>query len=69
MDVFLLQHVREHPDREEDVKLIGIYSSEAAAQAAIERLLPMPGFRDFPDGFHIDRCPVDQDHWEEGFIT
>jgi hypothetical protein len=69
MYVFLVQHVREHDDRSEDVKLIGVYSSDAKAQAAIARLRSQPGFSDFPDGFHVDRYVVDEDHWREGFET
>ena len=66
MDVYVLQHSREYDDTE-DIKLIGVYSSEAAARAAIERLLRQPGFRSYPDGFHVDRYPLDKDHWTEGF--
>ena len=51
------------------MKLIGVYSSEENAQSAIVRLSQQPGFVDQPDGFHIDRYGVDQDHWTEGFIT
>ena len=53
----------------EDVKLIGAYSSEAAAWAAIERLRMQPGFRDHPDAFTIDGYEIDKDHWKEGFIV
>jgi hypothetical protein len=31
--------------------------------------LPLPGFRDYPEGFHIDEYQLDQDQWREGFIT
>ena len=62
---FLLQH--ERPDTE-DVKVIGLYSSEAAARAAIERLRLQPGFSDYPNGFTIDRYKLDQDNWTEGFV-
>ena len=61
---FVLQH--ENPDTE-DVKLIGVYSSDAAAQAAIERVRAQPGFRDYPSGFSIDDYNVDRDNWTEGF--
>lgn len=53
----------------EDVKLIGAYASEAAAQAAIERLRKQPGFRDYPDDFTIDAYEIDKDHWTEGFVV
>ena len=61
---FVLQH--ENPETK-DVKLIGVYSSEAAAQAAIGRVCAQPGFRDYPNGFSIDDYEVDEDNWTEGF--
>jgi len=67
MDVFVVQHLRESSDGTEDVKFIGVYSSAPAAQTAVERLRSKPGFCEYPDGFSIDRYPVDQDHWTEGF--
>ncbi len=62
---FLLQH--ERPDTD-DVKVIGIYSSEMEAKTAIDRLRKQPGFCDHPDGFSIDAYEVDMDHWSEGFV-
>lgn len=53
----------------EDVKFIGAYSSEASAQAAVERLRTQPGFRDYPDDFTIDAYDIDKDHWAAGFIV
>ena len=45
--VFILHHERPETDRMvEDVKLIGAYSTEEAALAAIARLVVQPGFRD-----------------------
>jgi len=69
MDVFVLHHVHELDDDNEDVKLIGVYSSRAAAQGAIERMSLQPGFRETVNGFTVDRYPVDKDHWAEGFVT
>jgi hypothetical protein len=69
MDVFVVQHVHEQEDGEEDVKMIGVYSSQSVAQEAVTRLSIQPGFCDLPQGFCIDRYSVDQDHWAEGYIT
>jgi hypothetical protein len=69
MDVFVVQHVHELDLDDEDVKFIGVYSSEQAANAAVARLSSQPGFRDATSGFHVDRYTVDQDHWTEGFVT
>jgi len=39
-EVFLLWHVHERDDRDDDEKLIGVYRTEADAEAAILRLAP-----------------------------
>lgn len=67
--VFLLWHVRETPDGSEDAKLIGIYSTAELAEQARQRAAALPGFRDRPTGFIVDRYTLDRDHWTEGFVT
>lgn len=78
--VFVLQHLHVTHEDGEDVKLLGVYSSRSSAIEAIERFRQLPGFRDKPDianpsspgpaeGFSIDEYGLDQDSWEEGFIT
>jgi hypothetical protein len=67
--VFILWHVRVAGEHGGDAKLIGAYRQEAGAQAAIARLLPLPGFREHPTGFQISACELDKDHWEDGFIS
>ena len=69
MDLYSLHHVHEFGDGDEDVKLIGIYSSKENAEAAIERVRNQPGFREHPGGFQISRCILDKDYWTEGFVT
>ncbi len=69
MDVYLLWHVHELPDGEEDGKLIGVYSSRELAEQARLRALGSPGFREIPEGFIVDRYTVDEDHWTEGYVT
>jgi hypothetical protein len=69
MHVYILWHVRVAGENGGDAKLIGAYREEAGAQAAIARLLPLPGFRDNPYGFQISLCELDRDHWEDGFIS
>ena len=51
------------------MKLIGVYASEADAEAAVNRLRDRPGFQDHADAFHIDPYRVGQDHWREGFAS
>jgi hypothetical protein len=69
MNVFLLWHVHNLPGGAEDVKLIGVYSSRDLAEQAQQKATLLPGFRDVPDGFCIDRYVVDRDHWTEGYVT
>ena len=76
--VFVLEHLHILPSGEESWKRIGIYCSHADALDAIERVKNQPGFVDYPllqesaadnNGFHIDEYPLNQDHWQEGYVT
>lgn len=67
--VYVLQHQHEKDDGIKEVKFIGVYSSHSEARKAVMRLSLLPGFRDTPDGFHIDEYPVDKDQWAEGFVA
>jgi len=70
MEVYILHHVHQAANGDdEDIKLIGVYSSETAASDAVARLKLKPGFRDHPQGFHVERYEVDRDQWTEGFIS
>ena len=69
MDVFLLWHVHEFPDGEEDAKLIGVYSTREKAEQARQRLAVHPGFRELPEGFQVSAYQLDRDHWTEGYVT
>jgi hypothetical protein len=66
--VFVVQHTRQVGEFE-DVKLVGVYSSECNARGAVERLSQQPGFRDTPEGFSIDAHELDRDCWSEGFAA
>jgi homoserine kinase type II len=68
MNVFLLWHVHDLGE-EEDAKLLGVYSSEQKAEAARQRAVALPGFRECPEGFLVDRYELDQDYWTEGYVT
>jgi len=67
--VFLLWHSHDIGCGEKDDKLIGVYSSEADAGAAMRRTLELEGFRDAPEGFLIARYEPDRDAWAEGYIS
>lgn len=68
-EVFVLWHVHDLGEGEEDSKLIGIYSSQGDAEAAKARVGSQPGFVDTPEGFVIDRYRLNEDHWTEGYFT
>ena len=69
--VFVLEHARCKDDDKnndvEDFKLIGVFATEQQAQAAINQLKSQPGFKEYPNGFHIDAYPLNQINWSSGF--
>lgn len=67
--VFVVTHSHELTDGCEDIKILGIFSTQITAEATIQHLLTKPGFKDFPDGFHIEPYPLDIDFWTSGFVT
>ncbi|MBA3520163.1 MAG: hypothetical protein H0T75_21570 [Rhizobiales bacterium] len=68
-DVWIIHHVRELEEENDDVLLIGIYSSFQKAEAAVSKLKAAPGFREHPEEFQIEKYTLDEAHWNEGFIT
>jgi hypothetical protein len=66
---FLVQHSYVSQDGNEDVKIVGVYSSLDRAESAVGRLGALPGFRDSPSGFSISEYQIDRDHWIEGFTS
>jgi Mlc titration factor MtfA (ptsG expression regulator) len=66
--VYFLYHIRYEDTDDEDVKIVGIYSSAKQAKLAIERVKNKPGFINFPDGFQIIKGVLNRDGWCEGFI-
>ena len=72
-DVFLLWHTHDLTDdcgTHEEVKLIGVFSSEKKASEALEQLKDKEGFRDFPVScFETAEMKVDQSSWADGFFT
>ena len=66
--VYLLQHSYEIEEFDE-TKIIGIYSTKEKAKEVIEKYNTLPGFKDYPNDFYIDKYELDKNHWDEGFIT
>lgn len=67
--VFILHHSYELEHCVEETKLIGVYSSNEEARAAIDRLKHKPGFCDRIDSFMIEEYELNKDHWTEGFVS
>lgn len=62
-------HFNEKLSGGEDVKMIGVYSTEKKAIAAQSRAELLEGFKDAKEGFEISRNKIDQDEWVSGFVT
>lgn len=67
--VFVLTHVHEISPEQDDIKFLGVYSTEAKARSATARAKLLPGFQQIPEGFHVDAYELDKDYWPEGFVT
>jgi hypothetical protein len=67
--VYLLWHSHPTGANENNEKLIGVYASEEAATATRNRLLVLPGFSSFPEGFEIVAYEIGSDHWTEEYVT
>ena len=65
--VYLLHHINEHDDGTEDIKLLGVFSSEKKAQETLNSHKTLPGFKDNIRGFSIDEYILDKSEWNEGF--
>jgi hypothetical protein len=68
MAVFVVHHEYQRYDDRDETKIVGVYSTEAKAKLAIERLRALPRFSEYPDGFSVDCYPIDADHWIEGLV-
>ena len=67
MDVYILQHVHQSQNDQDDVKIIGIFDSIKSADEARRVAQLLPGFKE-PDGeFFIDKYALNKSYWEEGF--
>ncbi|MBB4959221.1 DUF7336 domain-containing protein [Micromonospora polyrhachis] len=53
----------------DDLKLLGVYSSEQLADDRIQEARLLPGFRDEPDCFMIAGYELDKDQWTAGFVS
>jgi hypothetical protein len=56
-------------DDDENLKVVGICSSESQAGAGVARARLLKGFRYEPDRFIVSTYALDEDKWTDGFIT
>jgi hypothetical protein len=68
MEIFVLWHSYIDEDGRDHEMMLGIYSTRAKAEQAVELLRDKPGFRDYPEGFEIAEGKVDRTSMTEGFI-
>lgn len=54
-------------DNEDSVKVLGLYTTRALAEARVEHFRGLPGFRETPERFVVQPYIVDQPHWPLGF--
>jgi hypothetical protein len=68
--VYMLWFAKKMPEGVEDIELlIGVYSSETEAKAAVERVKDKRGFVEFQNGFQIHPYQLNRDSWSEGFLV
>lgn len=68
MKVYLLEHIYELEGHDE-VRTLGIYSSNKKAEEAILYYKKLSGFKNLLDGFNIDEYEINERCWTEGFFT
>lgn len=58
---------RRYENRSDTLISIGVFTSIAAANQAIERIKSAPGFRVYPEGFALIRHRIGDTGWESGY--
>ena len=64
--VFLVVHIRSDEADNEDVKILGVFSSIKKARASIIAAMGKPGFSSYPEGFQIHETEPDKVNWPCG---
>ena len=67
---WILLFIREYEDESDVEKLLGIYSTEELANAARERAMLLPEFKEMMPNDQLVVWPedLDSDGWESGFV-
>lgn len=66
--VYIVEHSYELNGCDE-IKSIGIFSTEKKAKEAVKKLKKQKGFKKYKKGFNIGPCLIDQIYWDGGFFT
>jgi hypothetical protein len=61
VNVFVLYFMGPDGDGHWFGKFLGVYSSQARAARAVERLQGLPGYRHYPKGFQVECVQLDED--------
>ena len=69
--IFYLEHnheeIAENGEVSDNAKLLGLYSTKEKAELAIDNFITLPGYKDYPNDFHIDRYELNENCYVEGF--
>lgn len=68
-EVYILQHIYEMDNCDEECKMLGVFSEYQLAQKAVEEYKKLPGFEKYPNQFVIDKYELNKLHWVEGFVS
>lgn len=66
---FKISHLSSQCHEDMGHKLVGLYSTRAKAATAMDALREKPGFKDWPDGFRVERETLNSLAWERGFVS
>ena len=72
--VYLLEHSYEYDigdgETADEIKTLGIFTTEEEGKSAIEYYKTLEGFKDYPeDCFYLDRFELNKRFWVDGFFT
>ncbi|MNR53554.1 hypothetical protein D3C85_1735860 [compost metagenome] len=67
-EVYCLTHFYDVED-DEEIRYIGIYTTNERAEEVLSELKLKPGFAEHPEDFNIDRFTLNEREWKEGFIS
>ena len=65
---YMVTHSYELNDCDE-IKIIGIFSTEKKAKKAVKKLKKQKGFKKYKKGFEVGPILVNQIYWDGGFFS